>query len=168
MFIYLTPCLNFVAWPYFSSASNTLSIIIVNQHKPIGDREYVLSRWLRFAHEAAVCGHRLNLLQASNQQSLLQWIRFALLIKTEIRKFPMHCRWARYRVKQADVCKTFTSRPFRIPGTPAPNYKNWDKRRTVNSKVLLGLGWATGGRSMFYKHLFLYLLNMLNLKNVIL
>ena len=70
--------------------------------------------------------------------------------------------------KQADVCKTFTSRPFRIPGTPAPNYKNWDKRRTVNSKVLLGLGWATGGRSMFYKHLFLYLLNMLNLKNVIL
>ena len=25
-----------------------------------------------------------------------------------------------------------------------PNYKNWDKRRTVNSKVLLGLGWATG------------------------
>ena len=71
-------------------------------------------------------------------------------------------------IKQADVCKTFTSRPFRIPGTPAPNYKNWDKRRTVNSKVLLGLGWATGGRSMFYKHLFLYLLNMLNLKNVIL
>ena len=70
--------------------------------------------------------------------------------------------------KQADVCKTFTSRPFRIPGTPAPNYKNWDKRRTVNSKILLGLGWATGGRSMFYKHLFLYLLNMLNLKNVIL
>ena len=70
--------------------------------------------------------------------------------------------------EQADVCKTFTSRPFRIPGTPAPNYKNWDKRRTVNSKVLLGLGWATGGRSMFYKHLFLYLLNMLNLKNVIL
>ena len=70
--------------------------------------------------------------------------------------------------KQADVCKTFTSRPFRIPGTAAPNYKNWDKRRTVNSKVLLGLGWATGGRSMFYKHLFLYLLNMLNLKDVIL
>ena len=74
----------------------------------------------------------------------------------------------RFKKEQADVCKTFTSRPFRIPGTPAPNYKNWDKRRTVNSKVLLGLGWATGGRSMFYKHLFLYLLNMLNLKNVIL
>ena len=72
------------------------------------------------------------------------------------------------QTQQADVCKTFTSRPFRIPGTAAPNYKNWDKRRTVNSKVLLGLGWATGGRSMFYKHLFLYLLNMLNLKNVIL
>ena len=71
-------------------------------------------------------------------------------------------------LEQADVCKTFTSRPFRIPGTPAPNYKNWDQRMTVNSKVLLGLGWATGGRSMFYKHLFLYLLNMLNLKNVIL
>ena len=73
-----------------------------------------------------------------------------------------------FHSKQADVCKTFTSRPFRIPGTPAPNYKNWDQRMTVNSKVLLGLGWATGGRSMFYKHLFLYLLNMLNLKNVIL
>ena len=72
------------------------------------------------------------------------------------------------KFQQADVCKTFTSRPFRIPGTPAPNYKNWDQRMTVNSKVLLGLGWATGGRSMFYKHLFLYLLNMLNLKNVIL
>ena len=80
----------------------------------------------------------------------------------------MHLYQAFDNGKQADVCKTFTSRPFRIPGTPAPNYKNWDKRRTVNSKVLLGLGWATGGRSMFYKHLLLYLLNMLNLKNVIL
>ena len=55
---------------------------------------------------------------------------------------------------------------YRVPQRPIT--KNWDKRRTVNSKVLLGLGWATGGRSMFYKHLFLYLLNMLNLKNVIL
>ena len=59
LFIYLTPCSDFVAQPCFSSASNTSNTITL-QRKPVGDRDYE-TRWddesRLITYEARVYGH---------------------------------------------------------------------------------------------------------------
>ena len=39
-----------------------------------------------------------------------------------------------FKIKQADVCKTFTSRPFRIPGTAAPITKTGTKEGQLTQR----------------------------------